>query len=645
MEYYEVLVASPQYHGTEALTYYWPEILGAGSVVAIPLKNQLVVGIVIKRVAKPRFQTKSIDKVISPDAIPPQLLKLHAWVQAYYPAPLGSITQLFVPTGLLTERRRKLPHDSELNSATRPLPVATEEQRSALKHIMSTQQPVLLHGDTGTGKTRIYLELAERVLADKRSVLILTPEISLTPQLIASFTHHITAPVIAVHSTLTDAQRRDAWLRIATATSPLVVIGPRSSLFYPVHDIGLIVIDEMHDGAFKQEQSPRYHTTRVAAQLATFHKARLILGSATPPVIDYYIFEQKKLPIIRMHQPAIAHSDDTKLTVVDMRDRQYFTRSPWLSEQLIAALDEALLAKRQSLVFLNRRGSSRLVLCQTCGWEALCRHCNLPLTYHHDHHSLICHTCGRNEIVPTSCPHCQSAEILFKSIGTKMLESELQRIYPEARIARFDSDTPETQRLDKQYENVKTGGVDIIIGTQMISKGLDLPLLSVVGVALADTSLYFPDYTAEESTFQMISQVTGRVGRGHGASTIVIQTYSPESIVIKAALQKDYVSFYQHEISARKNFYFPPFCFTLKLRCSKKTASAAQRQAQKLANELTQQNFRMIIEGPSPSFTEKINGSYRWQIIIKSPHRNELLQIIKLLPSGWTFDLEPLNLL
>lgn len=643
MRYYEVLVSSVLYHGKEALTYSWPTQLPAGTLVMIGLKNDKAMGIIVSESARPLFAVRPIDRVIEVGSVPPPLITLHRWIETYYPAPLGLITQLFTPAGI-PPLSWKLP-PLAVNAAIQPLPQATTEQQDALATITRSQKPVLIHGDTGTGKTRIYLEVANHTIRAGQSVLILTPEISLTPQLVAAFTSHCTAPVMYVHSGLTLSQRREVWFRIARAQQPVILIGPRSALFYPIQHLGLIVIDETHDSAYKQEQAPRYQTTRVAARLAELHGAKLLMGSATPPISDYYLFTRKSLPIVRLREPAISHQHDATLKLVDMRDRSAFVRSRWLSEALLAAIDHAQATSRQSLVFLNRRGSSRLVLCQNCSWEAVCPHCDLPLTYHHDQHVLICHTCGHRDTPPAACQSCGSSDIIFRSIGTKALEAELKKMYPEARVARFDRDTPTDERMEGQYDAVRRGDFDIIIGTQMLSKGLDLPKLSVVGVTLADTSLYFPDYTAEELTYQLISQVTGRVGRGHGKSTIIVQTYSPKSPAIQAAISKNYEQFYDHEMLSRKQYNFPPYCFMLKLRCSRKSAATARRHAEELAKSLRSSGLRIHVDGPNPCFAEKSAGEYRWQLIVKSPRRTELIEVINILPARWIFDLDPLNLL
>ncbi len=646
MYFYEVLVSSARFHGSEPLTYQSEEVFLPGSIVVVPLRAQMLMGVVTKKVSRPSFETKSIVKTVTPTTIPAQLLDLLEWMQTYYPAPLGTFAQLLLPSSLL--RQKELPAVKPLKAsrALQELPELAEQQRAAYEQITnSSQQTFLLHGDTGTGKTRLYLELARDALAHKKSILILTPEIGLTPQLEERLKSGLPAPVVTIHSHLTPAQRRTVWLQVLQATEPIVIVGPRSAIFAPLHNLGLIVLDEAHDQAYKQEKAPYYQTARVASHLAGLHKAKLIIGTATPTVSDYFIAEQTNTPIIRLTDRPAGDHIDRHITVVDLRDRTQFPKTPHLSQILTESIQAALTRKQQSLVFLNRRGTARLVLCQMCGWQAVCPHCDLPLTYHGDVHVLRCHTCGYKESVPTSCPKCSSADIIFKSLGTKSLVEELRRVFPHAKIQRFDTDNLKEERLEHHFGRVTEGEIDILVGTQILAKGLDLPRLSVVGVVTADTGLYFPDYTAEEQTFQMLTQVIGRVGRGHSHGTVVIQSYAPDSAVIKAAAAQSWDSFYQQQLNERKNFGFPPFYHLLKLTCVRASRTSAQATAARLKEQLQQSGLRIAIVGPTPSFYEKVEGKYRWQLVVKAKSRGELLKVVGLLPANWSHDLDPANLL
>ncbi|MEI7682942.1 MAG: primosomal protein N' [Candidatus Saccharibacteria bacterium] len=646
MYFYEVLVSSPAFHGKEPLTYQSEVMLPAGVIVVVALRNTPVVGVVLRSIPKPTFTTKSVNKVVTKALVPAATLELLDWLRYYYPSPLGILAQILLPSSLLRKR--------DLAEATLPravsksikLPPLIPEQKAAVKLMTSPgPQSYLLHGDTGSGKTRVYLEMALKSLGKGRSVLLLTPEIGLTPQLEARVREALAYPVIVVHSQLTPAERRNVWLQVLQAEGPIVVIGPRSALFAPIKNLGLIVVDEAHDQAYKQEQAPYYHALRVAGQLAHIHKAKLILGSATPTIAEYALAKAKKIPIIRLVEKPAGKNTEKQISLVDLKDREQFGSNPHLSSLLLGEMQKTLNNKSQILILLNRRGTARLMLCQSCGWQALCPNCDLPLTYHADKHRLQCHTCGHTARVTSSCPDCHGTELIFKGIGTKSLTDELRKAFPDARIQRFDTDNVKAERLEQHFPAIANGDVDILVGTQMLAKGLDLPNLTLVGVVVADTNLYFPDYTAEEQTYQLLTQVIGRVGRGHKAGTVVIQSYSPKSTAIQAALNQDWDSFYAQQIDERQIYGFPPFYHTLKLSCTRATSASAQTTAQKLADSLRHSGLRIEIIGPAPSFYERVGGKYRWQLIIKAKQRGELLKVLNLLPANWTHDLDPLNLL
>ncbi|MGH7192057.1 MAG: replication restart helicase PriA, partial [Candidatus Saccharimonadales bacterium] len=417
MYYYGVLVRSSRYHGKEVLTYGSAKRLASGRIVRVELQNQVVPGVVAGPAAKPRFKIKEIAEVLDLPPLPAHLLKLAQWLPTYYPAPLGLVAQQLLPAAfpakLPAGPAKDLPEPS-LDG----LPALTSEQTAALAD-MAARDTYLLHGITGSGKTRVYIELAARAAKAGRSAIVLTPEISLTSQLAGMFREVFGGRVIVMHSKQTPAGRRKAWLDILRAKGPVIVIGPRSALFSPVKDPGLIVLDEAHEAAYKQEQAPQYQTGRVAAYLAQIARATLVLGSATPSVSDYYLAGQKHKQIIRLTGLARESKHAGNSTVVDRRDHGLFSRSPYLSLELIKAVEAALARGEQSLLYLNRRGTARLVLCENCGWQATCPHCAVPLTYHGDRHELRCHSCNYHAKAPVSCPECGHADIMFKTAGTK----------------------------------------------------------------------------------------------------------------------------------------------------------------------------------------------------------------------------------
>jgi len=643
MWYVEVLVADAAYHKDEPLTYESPTKLDAGRIILVPLRNKQVYAIVAGLVPKPAFPVKRIINIPDLPALPSAQLRLLNWLREYYPAPLGTIVQLFLPGSL-----KPIGVSSREATSQTPaiqLPPLTDDQKRALDQIQGGGLHIL-HGETGSGKTRVYIELTKKQLKQGKTSVILTPEIGLTSQLLNNFERVFGDRVVLLHSGLSEAKRRQSWLKALMNQEPLVIIGARSALFAPADKLGLIVVDEAHETAYKQDQAPYYQTAAVAAKLAELHRATLVLGSATPLVRDYYVATQKNRPVVRMTKVAVSGiNHNHRAIIVDLKDRGEFTKSPYLSTKLIDAIAERLKRGEQSLLFLNRRGTARVIFCRDCGWQASCPHCDLPLVYHGDTHTMRCHSCGYKAGAPTSCPSCQGNDVIFMSIGTKAIVDEIERLFPGARTMRFDTDNKKSERLDAHYASIREGEVDIIVGTQTLAKGLDLPKLSLVGVVIADTSLYFPDFSAQERTYQLLSQVLGRVGRGHRQGMAIIQTYSPTSPLLHAVINKDWDKFYNSEIEERQRFLFPPFCYLLKLSCKRASDSAAQKTAERLASTVRNNYPDVIVDGPTPSFHGKVQDKFVWQIIIKSKQRKRLVEIIKNLPSGWSYDIDPMNLL
>ncbi|HSD56036.1 MAG TPA: primosomal protein N', partial [Candidatus Saccharimonadales bacterium] len=629
-------------HGDEALTYGSDKELAVGTIVLVPLRNKQVLGVVTQVVSAPSFKVKPVSGAPALPTLPKQLIDLMFWVKSYYPSPFGIITQQFLPKEL---PKKAVDVQSPEKQTRATLPSLTSDQEHA---IATVDEPgtYLLHGETGTGKTRVYIELAQKSLDQGKSSIILTPEIGLTSQLANDFRQVFQDRVIVIHSQLTEVTRQRLWVSILKQSEPLIILGPRSALFSPLHSVGFIAVDEAHETAYKQDQSPYYHVSRVASKLAELHKAPVILGSATPLVTDYFVAEARKRPIIRMEQTARGESiHDNQVSVVDLRDRTKFSKKSYLSDKLIAATKEALQRGEQTLLFLNRRGTARVVFCEQCGWQAACPHCDLPLVYHGDTHAMRCHSCEYKAQSPVSCPDCHNASIVFKSIGTKAIVEDVQRLFPGSKVMRFDTDNKKSERIEQHYDAVRSGDVDIIVGTQTLAKGLDLPKLGVVGVIIADTSLYFPDFSAQERTYQLLSQVLGRVGRGHRSTKAVLQTYAPDSPLLEAILKKDWQTFYHRELDERKAFMFPPYCYLLKLACRRATQQSTENAANTFVETLLSSGLRIRVEGPAPAFHERVQNKFQWQVVVKAKDRNELLKVVAMLPSGWSYDIDPMNLL
>lgn len=649
MRYYEVLLADSKYKSGAALTYSSDEPLEIMGVVTVPLRNRLATGFVMNEVGRPGFAVKPVKSLISTKPLPYHCLQLAQWMEEYYAVPLSEALRLFAPT---KPAARGIKSAGEALAETQPTiqleihAPLTADQTKAIKEIKtSPSTTVLLHGETGSGKTRVYLELAKDTLAAGKSVILLTPEISLTSQLATAAQSFLQTKPIILHSQLTAAKRKQLWLKIIQSTEPQVIVGPRSALFSPLASVGLIVVDEAHEPAYKQEQTPRYSALRAASQLGVFTGAKVIYGTATPNVADYYVAEQKSA-VVRMTQVALGSSPgDVSTEIIDLRDRKNFGENNYLSKQLIETISETLAAKKQVMIYLNRRGSARVILCNACGWRYLCPNCDVSLVYHADEHLAKCHICGFSSPPPVECPSCGNPDIIYRSIGTKALVEQVQKLFPDKKISRFDSDSSVSESLNELYGKLLKGEIDILVGTQLIAKGLDLPRLGLVGVVAAESSSTLPDFTAEERTFQLLYQIIGRVGRGHAKGRVVVQTYEPNTIVIQSAISRDFKVFYEHILAERQAFRFPPFSYLMKLVVRRATLNGAQNASQKLYEELIKLGQPAEIIGPTPAFYARRGKNFYYQVVAKSKDRDTLLQLAKHAPADWQIDLDPADLL
>lgn len=646
VNYYEVAPKKIVRGSSTTFTYHTEETLKRGSLVRIPVGKQELEGIVVKRVTQPTYDTKEIATVIESRPLPEQLIDLANWLSDYYTTHLALVWQTILPRGASVKRRNAA--QAAVQSSIREKTVFTlnDEQSNAIRRIeLMPQGSALLHGVTGSGKTAVYIELAKRTLSRGKSVIVLVPEIALTSQLVDEFSTHF-GSIILTHSRQTEAQRHAAWREALYSDTPRVVIGPRSALFMPLSSIGLVIADEAHEPSYKQEQSPRYNALRAASVLAKLHNAKLVLGSATPGIADYYLAKETDHPIVELVSTA-KNTTKPSVKIVNMTEKTARSKHRFLSPALLEGIEKTLAADKQVLIFHNRRGSASVTLCEDCGWQAFCPDCYLPMTLHGDRHELRCHICARKERVPTSCPVCHSAEVLHKGIGTKVVESELTKLYPNKKVVRFDADQDNDTSVDKKYAELYNGEIDIIIGTQVIAKGLDLPHLSLVGVVQADAGLNMPDFGAAERTFQLLAQVVGRVGRHEAPTDVVVQSFQPNHYAIKYGLEQKYERFYTEELRARKQGLYPPYTHMAKLTCSYKTEAAAIKNAKKLTQQLrTEFGDQIKIVGPAPAFYERIRDTYRWQIVLKSANRTTLAQAVRLTPkTNWQVELDPFNLL
>ncbi len=646
MHYYEVAPNRIIRANSDFFTYSSLVPLLIGQIVLVEVGKKKIIGVVLREANQPSYQTKPILSLIEPNPLPVELVDLALWLSKYYVTPLATVWQTILPSGLQKVRRQKSKQPITVKRDRTNI-VFNKDQLTSLETIDKYDSGTfLLQGITGSGKTEIYIHVIKQAIAAGKSAIVLVPEIALTSQLVAELSNHF-SNLLVTHSKMTEAERHLAWADSLNNSQPLVVVGPRSAIFSPIRNIGAIIVDEAHEPSFKQEQAPKYSALRAATMLGRYHKAKVIFGSATPSVIDRYLAEQSDRPILTLTKSARVGSLPANIKLVDMTKRDNFKKHRFLSDQLLEQIDKTLQPGKQVLIFHNRRGSTSTTMCEECGWFAQCPRCFLPLTLHADNHNLRCHICDYKTDVPTSCPICKSTNIIHKGFGTKIIEAELKKLFPNANIARFDADNKNDEAVNARYHDLYNGVIDIAIGTQVVAKGLDLPHLRTVGVIQADAGLALPDFNSNERNFQLLSQVVGRVGRNEHQTQVIVQTYQPTHPSITNGLKQDYESFYKQTLAERQRALFPPFTHLLKLTCVYKTETAAIKNAQLLANELKNKiNKNTKILGPTPAFYERQHDTYRWQIIIKGSKREYLIEALKLVPaSHWQFELDPTSLL
>lgn len=642
--YYEVVVAR---NGLEAaLTYEFDENLAPGTIVEVPIGRGKAAGVVMKKVVQPEFSCKKVTRILYSKPLPGHLVTTAQWIAKYYRVATSSAMGLMLPAGVLKKRRKTeqmfgqtglggFCHDIPLNPA----------QKNALKGLQEAPGGTkLLFGITGSGKTNVYLRMALNALKRQNSVILLVPEIALTGQLVQVFQEIFPEKVVLIHSKQTETERAAIFAALIKTTETKIVIGPRSALFAPLHNLGLIIIDEEHEATYYQENSPKYSAIRVASAMANFLKCDCLLGSATPAIADYYLAEQKG-SLVRLTEKAKTGAAKPAIKIVDLKNKEEFSKNRYFSNSLLGAIKNNLAAGRQTLIFHNRRGSATLTICDHCGNELVCPNCFLPLTLHADRYELVCHTCGFHEKMPSGCPKCGHPDLIHKGFGTKLLETELKKLFPKARVRRFDADNKKDEGLAAVYTEVKAGEVDILVGTQTLAKGLDLPKLATVGVAQADAGLALPDFAAEERVFQLLTQVIGRVGRGHlDAAEVFVQTFRPEHPVLKFAVAEDYEGFAKYLLKQRRQGGFPPYQYLMRCDITMKTEATVVRKIREAVRTL-QQDPRLIVSPPAPAFHEHTNRGYTWQITVRASARKALIEAAERLDRNFRVSLDPPGLL
>ena len=509
----------------------------------------------------------------------------------------------------------------------------------------------LLYGVTGSGKTEIYLQALKEAVRRGQRGIVLVPEISMTPQMIERFVSRFPGRVAILHSGLSLGEQFDEWWRIKNGEFD-VVIGPRSALFAPQPDLGLIVIDEEHEWTYKQGDSPRYHAREVALKLAELAGATVVLGSATPDVESYYRALNSEYQLLELPERVTPREGTAlpQVKIVDLKAELKAGNLSLFSRSLFESIDKALKNGEQVLLFLNRRGAASIVECRTCGWVVRCKRCESPLSYHFEEEVLVCHQCNYHMPVPQACPRCQSRRIKYLGAGTERLEQEVRKAFPGARLLRWDSDIIEGRRHDHQeiFAKFRAREADILIGTQMIAKGLDLPGVTLVGAICADTGLNLPDFRAGERTFQLLSQVAGRAGRGPAGGRVIIQTYSPGHYAIQAAARHDYTGFYRKEIAYRSELRNPPFSHLARLIFAHTNDQRCQEEALRMQRFLLAEKEArglpdMTLIGPAPAYIHRLRGRFRWQLVMRAKHPSTILSEI-IFPKGWSVDIDPVGL-
>lgn len=631
-------------------TYSIPEDLGqyvgVGSCVEVSFGTKKTMGYVVGLSSSCKLKSvKPIVRILDKSShIDTEILKLAKWMADFYYSSWGEAISATVPSVIkrpLKIRRRKTKEyleepDVKYVDGSNTHLSPTREQKEALDSIKKCiddrmHKVFLLHGVTGSGKTEVYLQSIAHALEKGRSSIILVPEISLTPQTAARFKARFGDEIAVLHSRLLGSKRVFEWERIAEGRAQIVV-GARSAVFAPVKNLGLVVVDEEHETSYKQEDVPRYNARDVAVKRAEFSNAIVILGSATPSLESFYQTQINRYTLVELPE----RIDSKLLPEVDIVDmREELTRrnmSSIFSQSLKTWIEKDVSEDKQVILFLNRRGFSTFISCRKCGYVVTCKRCSVSLTHHFNLKKLICHHCNYKTDPPDVCPQCNSSYMRYWGIGTEKVESELHRLFPKASIARMDTDAMHKRGVhERVLSKFKDGSIDILVGTQMIAKGLDFPKVTLVGVISADTALNLPDFRSGERTFNLLTQVAGRAGRGDLGGRVIIQTYTPGHYSIQAAKNHDYNTFYSKEISFRKELNLPPFCHMVNLTFRGHREENVLKITESLKDRLHKKDKSKKVEilGPAPSPISRKKGMYRWNLILKSDKVEDIVSLLR----------------
>ena len=657
--YAEVAVCLPL---SRTFVYKVVDPVAVGARVRVKFRRRDVEGFVValRRDPPESVEALPIEFVIDPEPLlRPEIFELCKWIADYYLAPIGEVLKSALPPGITQKHIQRFDPGpkSELTIPKSEF-LLTTDQLKALYEIQKTEgfTTVLLHGVTGSGKTEIYVQAAEHALMKGKTCLVLVPEIGLTPQLTERFASRFPNRTAVLHSSLTKKQRIEEWLRIRHGNAP-IVIGTRSAVFAPLANIGLVVVDEEHETSYKQEETPRYNARDTAIVRAKTAGAIIVLGSATPSMESFRNSESGKFVYVHL----TSRVEDRPLPDVEIVNmREEFSaegKQVVFSRRLLQGIEERLHRREQTMVLLNRRGFAAFLLCRKCGFTFQCSACSVSMTYHRSIHKLLCHYCGQARRPPEKCSDCGSEYIHFVGEGTERLESDLKELFPEARIGRIDRDTMRHVRdFERVFGGFRRGEIDILVGTQMIAKGHDFPLVTLVGVVAADAALSQPDFRAAERTFQLLTQVAGRSGRGNRPGEVVIQSYFPDHYTFQFACTQKFEEFYSRESRYRRAMFYPPFAALAGIVVMDRNPERAAAGARSVGEFLeTVRTDAVRIIGPAPAPLERIKHVHRHQLLIKASSRNALHRLLQQLQThleetkmGGTrvmIDVDPVSLL
>lgn len=649
-----------------------------GTSVIVPLGSRKVKAVVLG-FSKPsgEYELKPIETTDpSRPALPDRFIRWAQWLSKYYLHPIGQvINSAFPPLKRLEKERasKKSPVVPQVETSSPP--DLTEGQKSCYQNISSEQgfNVHLLHGVTGSGKTEVYLHLIEDVLQQGQQALVLVPEISLTPQLIARFSARFPDQVAVIHSHLTSREKTNQWWEVVEGNKKILV-GARSAMFCPLDNLGLIVIDEEHEPSFKQEEKLKYHARDAAVMLAKIHDCPIVLGSATPSLESWHNAQLGKYKLHQMKN-RVSERKMPEITVVDMRQKRRDQKREknenttikesdlpfWLSEELFEKMKHTYEQGEQTALFLNRRGVAQTTQCSSCGYVYECPNCAISLTLH-GKRDLVCHYCNYTDRLGDVCPQCHEGDVTPLGLGTELVESDIQKLFPDAVVARADRDEIQNREdLEDLILRMETGQIQFLIGTQMIAKGLDFPFLRLVGMVMADVGFNLPDFRTSERSFQLLTQVAGRSGRhGEKIGQVVIQTYNPEHVSITFTQQNDYEGFAEHELQLRQELHYPPFGRLASLRIQgmhhdrvERASDTLQRRAMHL-KEIMPEYDDVSVLGPTPSPIAKLRGKFRYLLLLKGPNAHVINQYCRQLvaTTKWAgtgvkiqVDIDPLNML